>query len=174
MSEEWRAVPGYEGSYEVSDQGRVRSLDRVATNGSRRQGKVLKQIPGGYKNWYRYVSLCRGSKAQVVQTHKLVLLAFVGPPQPEQEACHGLGGPADNRTVNLRWDTKKANSADQKASGTHQHAERHWNARLTRGCVARARDMLRCGVFQYDVAAWFGVSQSQISRINLGLRWSLT
>lgn len=46
MIEQWKAVAGYEGAYEVSDLGRVRSLDRVCSDGSRRRGRMLRAVWG--------------------------------------------------------------------------------------------------------------------------------
>jgi hypothetical protein len=171
VAEIWKAVVGYEGQYEVSNLGRVRSVSRIASDGSRRRGYVLRPIAGGYRRQYHYVSLSRGSRAWVKQVHSLVLTAFVGPRKENEEACHGAAGPTDNRLSNLRWDTKKANSADAVAAGSIPTGARHWNAKLSDGCVDRVRDMVRCGVFQHRIGDWFNVSQSQISRIVLGLRW---
>jgi len=84
MSEEWRAVPGYEGRYEVSNMGQVRSLthETVDTCGRRREfpGKVLAATPTAGP--YPMINLRKGPSSRAVRVHELVLLAFVGP-RPE-------------------------------------------------------------------------------------------
>lgn len=114
MHEEvWVPIGGYEGSYEVSDAGRVKSLPRR----SRLQEKIL----SGHrdKGGYRVVNLSRNSKSRPRRVHQLVLLAFVGPCPDGHEACHNDGDPGNNSVSNLRWDTKSANALDKVTHGTH-------------------------------------------------------
>lgn len=119
-SERWRPVVGYEGLYEVSDLGRVRSLPRVEhwTRGfmRRRGGRVLAQILDS--KGYPKVNLSLGGKVTQLAVHRLVLLAFTGPQPDDTEACHWNGVPTDNRVANLRWDTRSANAADAIRHGT--------------------------------------------------------
>lgn len=122
-SEEWRDIPGHEGAYEVSDCGRVRSLDRIITTkaGVRKQyqGRVLalNVSPSGHLN----VRLGRLGRAKTLRVHRLVLEAFVGPALEGQECCHNDGDPANNNLGNLRWDTKSENALDSVRHGTHHH-----------------------------------------------------
>lgn len=121
MQEVWKPVPGYEGLYEVSDEGRVRSLDRDVTQTSRRgalytlrkKGKLLR--PGRMPSGHLSVALGRGNSQCV---HRLVLLAFVGPAPDKHECCHNNGNPADNRLENLRWGTRSENIKDAIRHGT--------------------------------------------------------
>lgn len=100
--ERWRPVESYEGYYEVSDQGRIRNV---------RGGKLLKLLP--MKNGYLKVNLSKQGKVKTEYVHQLVAKTFLGPrPSPNHDACHGLGGPTDNRLSNLRWDTKRENRLD--------------------------------------------------------------
>lgn len=117
VSEQWKAVPGYEGLYEVSDQGNIRSLDRLSADGRRLKGKPVAQASdaGGY----RLTWLHKNSKRQMFIVHRLVLSAFVGPCPEGMEGCHDNGDPADNRLENLRWDTKSANCLQKVDHGTH-------------------------------------------------------
>lgn len=115
--ERWLAVPGYEGSYEVSCRGRVRSLDRRDSRGHRRRGKLL--TPGAAEGAHPTVALCVNGIARSHHVHRLVLLAFVGPRPEDMQACHWNDDPTDNRIENLRWDTPSANSLDSVRNGTH-------------------------------------------------------
>lgn len=118
-NEEWRPVLGYEGYYEVSSRGRVRSLPRkVATSRGARvsPGRTLKTptSTGGYLR----VDLSRDGISKSRSVHVLVLEAFTGPrPSRGHDACHWDGDPSNNNIENLRWDTKSANMADKMRHG---------------------------------------------------------
>ena len=75
-TEKWLPIDGFEGSYEVSDRGRVRSLDRISAQGRPIKGVVL---PLASNNGYRQVGLTRDRKRSVHLVHRLVLATFVGP-----------------------------------------------------------------------------------------------
>ncbi|MFL0172399.1 NUMOD4 motif-containing HNH endonuclease [Mycobacterium sp. SMC-13] len=123
--EEWRPVVGYEGRYEVSDQGRVRSLDRVTVRSdgraTRYKGTMLKPSTARTPD-YPVVALGGGASARV---HNLVLEAFVGPRPPGMAACHGDGNHHNNTLGNLRWDTYSSNNRDLVRHNTH------WQSRKT-------------------------------------------
>lgn len=114
--ETWRPVVGWEGLYEVSDQGRVRRGDHI----------LKPSIPSAAQP-YPGVTLSRqGDPASRMHVHSLVLEAFVGPRPVGQVARHGVGGSADNAISNLCWGTVAENNADLVAHGTH------WEARKVR------------------------------------------
>ncbi|MBX9661624.1 MAG: NUMOD4 motif-containing HNH endonuclease [Nitrospiraceae bacterium] len=122
--EEWRPVVGWEDLYEVSDQGRVRSLDRTThfTDGRVRffpgQLLTLYRSPGKARAYPR-VELRRAKQHRTVNVHVLVLEAFVGPRPDGMNCCHWNDDPTDNRLSNLRWDTTSANQHDQVRNGRH-------------------------------------------------------
>lgn len=124
--EEWRSVVGYEGFYEVSDFGRVRSVDRLVRNG--RSGKRLRlgQEMRPYEVDEGHLRLClrRDGRTRNRFVHHLVLEAFVGPCPDGLEACHGNGVPSDNRLSNLRWDTRSSNALDRVDHGRDNHRSR--------------------------------------------------
>jgi hypothetical protein len=118
--ERWLPIPEWEGLYQVSSLGRVRSLDRVVTysGGPPRslRGCVLRT--SAQSSGHLGVALCRDGKPQRRSVHSLVLLAFVGPCPPGQEGCHGDGNPGNNHVGNLRWDTRRENALDRARHGT--------------------------------------------------------
>lgn len=127
MTERWMPVVGWEGWYEVSDRGRVRSIPRsiVRSNGWPQtfRGKVLS--PGSVgKAGHVAVGLWKGGKIVSRSIHLLVLTAFVGPRPNGMQACHNNGVPDDNRLENLRWDTPSANSYDRVKHGHDRLANR--------------------------------------------------
>lgn len=126
-TETWKPIPGYEGLYEVSDHGRVRSLDRryIRADGiaTRRRGRILKPVMNGSSKHQVY--LCApGEKQKPQLVHRLVLTAFVGPCPEGMEACHSNDVPTDNRLANLRWDTRSANMNDRVRNGRDPQANK--------------------------------------------------
>ncbi len=115
--ERWKPVVGYPG-YEVSDLGRVRSIDREVhtKKGWRRyKGKLLSPGPTG-KFGHLTVALGKGNSQYV---HVLVLTAFVGECPPGCESLHGDSDPSNNKLSNLRWGTKGDNMRDRAAAGNY-------------------------------------------------------
>ena len=121
MTEDWRAVPGWEGLYEVSDQGRVRSLPRVTRGGFRgvRRIKGRTLIPIKRQSGHVHVCLSDGERREHSDIHRLVMLAFVGPCPEGMEVCHNNGEHTDNRLVNLRYGTRSENIYDAVKHGAH-------------------------------------------------------
>lgn len=123
----WKAVPRHEGRYEVSDQGRVRSLDRVQefayTKGlatRRLQGRLL--VESKFSNSYRGVYLGRGSKCYLV--HRLVAAVFIENPSEFPEVNHKNLQRADNAVGNLEWVTRSRNKFHSYESGNRkQHGK---------------------------------------------------
>ena len=120
VQEVWQPVQGYEGLYEVSDQGRVRSLDRTirtSRGAYRLKGKLLKPRKGS--GGYMLVSFYDVSRRAHKRVHVLVLETFLGDrPSSQHDACHNDGNPGNNALCNLRWDTRKENHRDLVRHGT--------------------------------------------------------
>jgi hypothetical protein len=117
--EKWRPVVGFEGFYEVSDQGRVKSLDRVVdtARGPRKySGRMLKLSVK--KTGYLSCVLWICQIAKHVSVHTLVLESFVGLRPAGMECCHNDGDRANARLSNLRWDTHSENVYDSVRSRT--------------------------------------------------------
>lgn len=125
--EQWLPVPGYEGYYEVSDLGSVRSLPRVTNgsfNGTRRlSGRVLRPVLGG-PDGRRLVVLYRDGEGRSHFIYPIVLTAFVGPRPAGMEACHSDGDCTNDRLSNLRWDTPSSNILDAVEHGTHNNTRK--------------------------------------------------
>jgi hypothetical protein len=169
-SERWLPVVGYEGLYEVSDLGRVRSLPRQTARGIL-GGRVLKPQPntGGYL----MVRTSRQSKCPTRLVHRLVLEAFVGPCPDGMETLHGPGGKLDNRLVNIRWGTPVENQRDMIRDGTvpDRHGERNSRAKLTWAIVLECRRRGADGESHRALAREFGVTRSVMWRALKGESW---
>lgn len=198
---EWRAIPGYEGRYEVSSEGEVRSL-RNTRGGTRAIPRVLALRPTRHRTQTYYnVTLWNSGKPRCFGVHTLVLLAHVGPRPAGMQAAHWDGAGSNNALSNLRWATPTENMADQirhgrtahgERNGTYTHpesrprGERHWSrahpercprgednghARLTEDDVRRMREILAAGTPSADVARMFGVVESRVRAIRAGKAW---
>ncbi len=153
--ETWKPVPGYEDKYEVSDQGRVRSLAKGIMTPKRRNAK------------YFAVELYLNGIGRFHSIHTLVLTAFVGPCPEGKETCHNNGIGTDNRLVNLRWGTKKDNGQDRVRHGTARTRRTgNYKTKLTPEDVEKIR---LDGRVSRLVAQDYGVCSSLIRNIRCGL-----
>jgi hypothetical protein len=118
-AEHWLPVVGYEGIYEVSDRGRIRTVPRrvPCKGGKTRQINQRIKKPSLTKAGYLIIKLTRNHEDRSVSVHPLVLEAFVGPRPPGMECCHADGDKTNNALSNLRWDTKRANELDAIRAG---------------------------------------------------------
>lgn len=112
MLEIWKDVIGYESLYQVSNLGRVRSLDRlvISNNGKRNlKGKILKNRKGLYNDYY-FVSLCNNIKCKNILIHRLVAQAFIANPENKPQVNHIDGNVNNNSINNLEWCTHSENN----------------------------------------------------------------
>ncbi len=167
IGERWLPVPGYEGHYEVSDRGGIRSLDRRGVDGRRLAGKRMRpwRSPQTGRD---FVSLFRDGERKLFLVYRLVLLAFVGQPRARQICCHNNGDPTDNRLENLHWGTYGDNSRDALEHGAILVGERHPRAKLTDAQSREIYELADTGVSPTAVAREYGVTQSTISAIWAG------
>lgn len=114
----WKSVIGYEGMYEVSNTGNVRSVDRrVSTNIKFNTSRVIKGKPLDMNlkhTGYYSVDLCKNGKVKTESVHRLVAIAFIPNPNNSKVVNHINGIKTDNRVENLEWVSYKDN---------------HWHAR---------------------------------------------
>lgn len=171
VAAKWVPAFGWEGLYEVSTNGQVRSVARPSDGkfGDRGpyEGKVLSPIKSR-RTSYLVVNLTGGGRRKQVLLHRLVLESFVGPCPDGKEACHNNGNRHDASLANLRWDSRKNNHADKINHGTHPAGAKNPFARLTdaqAAYVKRSRDPLK------TLAERFGVSVGCVSKIRYGQTW---
>lgn len=132
MEEIWKPVAGYEGAYEVSDRGRVRSLERRVRLVTRQAGETTRLVPermlrpGPTRSGHLSVAIGKGNSRLV---HQLVLEAFAGPRPEGHEVLHLNHDPADNRLVNLKYGTRSENLRMDYAAGNRTVPENFIGAR---------------------------------------------
>lgn len=156
MIENWRPVKGCEDSYEVSDLGRVRSLDRIVQRRDGKQRRALGRLMAIQSNrsGHKVVRLKRNGCGRNRYVHQMVLEAFVGPRPAGMDACHNDGNPSNNVVSNLRWDTTSNNILDAVVHGTHPstakthcpqgHEYTPENTRLISNGVGLGRRCIEC------------------------------
>ena len=171
--ETWRVVPGFDGWYDVSDLGRVRSR--------RTPGKLCfrattpRFLPArDAGKGYRHAKLTHPVLGKVsVAVHHVVLAAFDRPRPTNMVADHINAHRSDNRLCNLRWVSPSENIAHAAELGRMdgRPGSRSMSP-LTVESVAEIRRRRADGEKLLDLAKAFGVSASTISRIGLGRSWS--
>lgn len=174
----WRAVVGFEGLYEVSDLGRVRSLDReekvtrvrfgrVDSHTRVRRGCIVSTSVG--TRGYRTTCLWKDGGPYYRGVHTLVLEAFVG--RKPFQGCVGRhldGDRLNNAPSNLAWGTQRDNVHDSIRHGTWVHGETSGLAKLTDEKVRKIR---RSAKPQRALAREFGVSQGTVCMVKNNYSW---
>ena len=171
--EEWKSIKGYEGLYEVSTYGRVRSIDRIVTyeNGRKHfhKNKVLTTDKDKRLGYIR-VTLSKNGKTKKFPIHCLVLETFGNPRQTYQECRHFPDpNPNNNHISNLKWGTRKENEADKIIHGTYNHiGEKNPAAKLTnKEALLISKDQRP----SRKLAKIYNVSKSTILRIKSQQAW---
>lgn len=169
-------MPGYEGLYEVSDLGKVRSLDRYVRGryGLRLSpGRILRQALTGGASPRWCVALHKDGVGTTRLVHHLVLEAFRGARPPGKYGCHGPAGPWENAVWNLAWKTGRDNQgADRVRDGTSNRGERSAVAKLTEAAVMEMRRRYAAGETQATLATEYGLAQNSLSQVITGARWA--
>jgi len=122
MCEMWRNVVDYGGYYQVSNLGRVRSVDRVVRHPRNKlrkcKGRILQASP---INQYGHlaVGLWKEGIQQTIYVHQLVAAAWLGPSPEGQQVRHGCNGKLDNSVSNLCYGTCSEDKLDKRRDDTH-------------------------------------------------------
>ena len=164
MEEIWKSVPGFEGQYEVSTLGRVRSMDRYVHHRSShkaaayshlRKGRLLRP---GVMNEQGHVSVAICGRSRCV--HDLVMSAFfIGPRMPGYEVRHLDGNGSHNERENLAYGNRSENNRD---------IARHNRRKLTVAQIHEARECHAAGETGKSLAKRFGVCATNMSYILRG------
>lgn len=173
MTEEWRPVVGFEGAYEVSSFGTIRSLARDVIV-HRSGGQIIRRLSGQRiaphlrPDGYSALPICINGIKHRLYVHRIVCEAFHGPCPVGHEVAHNDGNRSNNCASNLRWATRRDNHADKIGHGTQRYGERIAWSKLTE-CAVRE---IRAGSSTInDLAEKFGVSSGTVSKVRNGQRW---
>jgi hypothetical protein len=180
----WRGIPGFD-LYEVSNEGRVRSLLRIHERQNPRYPGYTQRVKSGgriLRGWVKsqrgyptavLIALRRDGQTFIERVHRIVLLAFVGPCPHGMEGCHNDGDPKNNHLSNLRWDTHISNVQDciqhqRKKNPPLHYGEAHPRAKLTEAAVKEIRTTPYRHGLNRVLGQKFGVTGTTIGRVRKG------
>ena len=171
--EVWKDIPGYEGYYQASNMGRVRSVSRRRMDGLWKTGRVLK--PDRLKDGYEQVALKVNKHTDYEKVHRLVALTFIANPEGKPQVNHKNGIKHDNMVENLEWMTCSENTL---------HAYRVLGVQPSCGPKGKPSPLRKLSDEQVDairkdprtrtaIAKDYGVCQQTISNIKLGYYYNV-
>lgn len=170
MDEVWKDVIGFGGHYMASSFGRIMTKRREVVRKNPSSGAMCvfvykaRILSPTKSDKYGHLTVHIGvdGKKSVVGIHRLVLLAFTGPPLDGQEACHNDGNAGNNRPENLRWDTHYNNNRDRHRHGRYATGERHPMAKFSDELIAKIR---ADGTGYAEAAKQYGISRTHAHRL---------
>jgi hypothetical protein len=172
-NETWKPVSGYDGYYEVSSNGRVRSLDRIIDHPlvQVRHGKMLKQTPN-HKGYMR-VSLNKNGNKKQEFVHKLVAQSFIYNIKRNPQINHIDGNKLNNNVENLEWCTNKENcqhAAKLKLRSPIKGSSHH-NTVLSEEQVIDLKQKRKEGWSYLRLMSFFNITKNNVASICTGRTW---
>lgn len=180
MKEEWRDVKGFEGYYQVSNMGQVRSVDRVLTVTNKRgttfervqYGKVI--IPSVSKKvGYKAIKMSRDGFYKNYTVHRLVAIAFIPNPNELEQVNHIDGNQLNNCINNLEWCTRSENALHAVRIGLKTDwGENSHRAKLTeKQAISAIKEYKKGNTSFIKLGKKYGVSEATIRAIVRGKNW---
>jgi len=176
--EVWKSIPGYQGLYEVSDHGQVRSYaytGRKPKSGivKRRDVPIILRPTRSKKvDGYVQVDLQYEGERKIGRMHRLVAEAFIGdPPFEGALVMHTDDDKANNHYSNLAWGTQGDNMDDKVSKDRQLKGTQMYSARLTDADIPRIRGYDAVGWSRSDIGRLFDVSPGTISDVVRGRTW---
>lgn len=168
-NEIWKDIVGYEGMYQVSNFGRVKTLLGADKKFNKKEAIIKLGNRNGYTNSHFY----KDGKRVCLVTHRLVAMYFLPNPENKREVNHKNGVRNDNRVENLEWVTPKENIQHAIRTGLINHkGVKNSMAKLNNEKVVEIKKRLRDGIPHKLICTEFGVARNTISCINIGYTWS--
>jgi hypothetical protein len=167
----WKAIPGFEGRYEISNLGRVKSLPRSGTKGG------IRKLRSNQVYLRVYFHGTKGMASMVEKyIHRLVAEAFVPNPEDKPEVNHKNGIKSQNNAENLEWVTKSENILHSyRVLGRKPvkcRGSKSGRAKLTEQQIPEIRRFLKLGFTNARIGSMFGVSENTISFIKNRKSWT--
>lgn len=165
----WKPVVGYEDSYEVSDSGMVRSIDRIGYDGRKLKGMPLTPCLAGRG----YLTVCLRKNGVTVREyiHRLVAQAFI----PRVDGCdtvnHKDGNKGNNSADNLEWVTYSQNNQHAYDTGLKERGSEFYNAKLTEDTVREIKHNGKNATYK-EIADKYGVTKATIRDVLVGNSWA--
>lgn len=170
MKEVWKDIEGYEGYYQVSNFGKIKSLKRER----RLLEIILKEKKD--KDGYLRVNLFKKNKRKMYGVHCLVLQAFISNPENKPQVNHKDGVKINNNFENLEWNTNSENQKHAWKTGLHtaRYGENHGQSKLNDWDVKVIRKLYKNSIYWHNqtrIATLFKISQACIYKIVNNETW---
>ena len=174
----WMGVVGFEGLYQVSSFGRLKSLARTVKQRNQ-YAWITRQVPEKIMDvqtnrlGYLKTHLYKDGKPKDFTVHQLVARTFLGEPStPKHQVNHKNGNKADNNVTNLEWSTCSENQTHAYSIGLkNQKAEKNNGSKLTWELVNEIRELYAKGEVQKSISKRLGVSTSQVCLLVNNKTW---
>jgi len=175
-TEIWKPVVGYEGTYEVSNQGRVKSLARY------KKGKVgpcwheekMMKTPLHHSG-YVHCALRRNGKSTSFTIHRLVALAHIPNPDNKPQVNHKDSNRANNHVSNLEWCTMSENMLHGYMHGNKKayprYGEKNPACKLTEKQVKEIRELYKNGKLLSQIGAIYNMCEGSVYNITSRKSW---
>jgi len=166
-TENWKPLKDYEGLYEISNMGRVRSLVKKGNN-TQKIRKTGLDVATGYIN----VQLRKNNKPLTKRVHRFVAEAFVPNPDNKPVVNHKDGNKKNCKADNLEWMTYSENTLHSFKNGLQRKifGNKNYITKIKDQDVLKIRELISQGKTNKEIAKIYGVNPSQISRIKSGQR----
>ena len=175
--ENWKDIAGFEGFYQVSDKGRIQSLDREIHNSWNGwtfiKGKISKQFLN--QNGYPYVNLCKEGKVKQETVHRLVAQAFIPNPENKPYINHIDANIINAEAINLEWSTPSENTQHmlKLGRGGRRGGKHAPHSKLTEEQVIEIRKFHKEGVTQYRLAKNYKITNQAVNNILTFKSWKM-
>jgi hypothetical protein len=175
INEFWSPIEGYESLYEVSNWGRIKSLEKVIlySNGRRYlyEEKILKLNPS---NGYRTISLVKDKVKVTHMVHRLVAFAFKENPLSKPFVNHEDGDRSNNYYLNLTWSTNSENQyhSYNVLGNKAVKGESNGASKLNEKDITIIRALYATGISQSEIGKLFGICQQAITKVISRKTWA--
>lgn len=176
MEEIWKDITGYEGYYQISNFGRVKSLSRKIISEQypkyyrNTEERILKQSIG--KRGYFTVTLKKDGIGSTKTVHRLIALEFIPNPNNFREINHINCDKLDNDIINLEWVSPKENTQRAWKNGRCSKSPKSGKDKYDVSFVLKIKEFINKGYKNKDIAEIFSVKPGWVSSIRNGYIWS--
>ena len=163
MTEIWKDIEDYEGKYEVSNLGRIKSLKRLDSIGKPIKERILKS-----SSWHGYlkIRLCKNGKTHSFRINRLVAIHFVANPDSKPQVNHIDGNKTNNSVTNLEWNNSSENLTHASKNGLLKPF-----SKLTKEEVKSIRALKDKGISQENIGKMFNISRREVGYIHNKKCW---
>jgi hypothetical protein len=170
MTEKWLPIIGYEGYYEVSDLGRVKSIKRTVPNTRKGVDYIRERILSQHFRRYSFVVLTKFNKTTNKTVHRLTAVSFIDNPENKAQINHKDGITYKNSIYNLEWNTSFENMQHSVRTGLKSIGENQSQAKLNNKQVYEIRELNK-SMHIKEIAIVYGVQKPCIWKIVNNKTW---